>query len=115
MTKSSPLLAAWHSAEQESKLLFAYWTRALAAHDMSAAAQLRVSLVVQRAVAHEAFERFIERAADESRACRHFGVPRQGRSDETIPETAQPRPEPRAGDASPSLPLGIAAAGCEAV
>ena len=69
---SAPLspLVAWRLAEQESKLLFAYWHSAMANDDVDSAAQLKTKLAAQRAISHEAFVRLLDDAETVSRTCR---------------------------------------------
>ena len=73
MTHSPSLLAVWRLAEQQSKVLFAHWSDAMASNDVAAAGLLKTRLVAQRAAAHDAFLRLIDNASTVSRACRFRG------------------------------------------
>ena len=70
MERNSALFAAWRLAEQEAKLLYAYWASAVARNDVGSASQLAAKLALQRDIAHGAFMEAMEGNARASRACR---------------------------------------------
>ena len=100
MSDSRSLFDLWRSAEQKASLLFAYWSNALNAGDVSEP-KLRDKLMAQRDVAHEAFQSAMDDAAAKTSALYHRRIQAPSQGLEVISGNVAANDDPASHSPSP--------------